>query len=85
MDDAVKCGADALVTLCPMCDRVLRKPTTERGLRKIYITDLVRMALGEKTFPDWQSYKYPECSKDLKNNQHEIQQENVQQPQGILQ
>jgi len=52
VDDAIQCGADALVTLCPMCDRVLRRPTTERGLRKIYITDLVRMALGEKPFPD---------------------------------
>jgi Fe-S oxidoreductase len=51
VDDAIQCGADALVTLCPMCDRVLRRPTTERGLRKIFVTDLVRMALGEKTFP----------------------------------
>ncbi|MFA5064519.1 MAG: (Fe-S)-binding protein [Dehalococcoidia bacterium] len=51
VDDAIRCGADALVTLCPMCDRVLRRPTTERGLRKIYITDLVGMALGEKPFP----------------------------------
>jgi hypothetical protein len=34
-----------------MCDRVLRRPTSERGLHKIYITDLVRMALGEKAFP----------------------------------
>ncbi|MGA2158173.1 MAG: (Fe-S)-binding protein [Dehalococcoidia bacterium] len=51
VDDAIKCGADALVTLCPMCDLVLRSPTTKRGLRKIYITDLVRMALGEKNFP----------------------------------
>ena len=51
VDDALQCGADALITLCPVCDRVLRRPTTERGLRKIYITDLVRMALGEKTFP----------------------------------
>jgi len=34
-----------------MCDRVLRRPTTERGLSKIYITDLCRMALGEKPFP----------------------------------
>jgi hypothetical protein len=51
VDDAIRCGADALITLCPMCDRVLRRPTMERGLRKIYITDLVRMALGEKAFP----------------------------------
>jgi len=52
VDDAIQCGADALVTLCPMCDRVLRRPTTERGLRKIYISDLCRMALGEKAFPE---------------------------------
>ena len=51
VDDAMQAGADALVTLCPMCDRVLRRPATERGLRKIYITDLVRMALGEKPWP----------------------------------
>jgi hypothetical protein len=51
VDDAIKCGADVLVTLCPMCDRVLRRPATERGLRKVFITDLVRMALGEKAFP----------------------------------
>ncbi|MBN1691558.1 MAG: (Fe-S)-binding protein [Dehalococcoidia bacterium] len=51
VDDAIRYGADVLVTLCPMCDRVLRRPTTERGLRKVFITDLVRMALGEKTFP----------------------------------
>jgi len=50
-DDAIRCGADALITLCPMCDRVLRRPTSERGLRKIYISDLCRMALGEKAFP----------------------------------
>jgi len=51
VDDAIQAGADALVTLCPLCDRVLRKPTTERAFGKIYITDLVRMALGEKTWP----------------------------------
>jgi Fe-S oxidoreductase len=51
VDDALQSGADALVTLCPMCDRVLRRPAAERGLRKIYITDLCRMALGEKAFP----------------------------------
>lgn len=52
LDDAIQIGADALVTLCPMCDRVLRKPTSEKGLRKIFITDLCRMALGEKPFPE---------------------------------
>jgi hypothetical protein len=47
LDDALGAGADALVTLCPMCDRVLRKPAAERNLKKIFITDLCRMALGE--------------------------------------
>ena len=52
VDDAIKCGADAIITLCPMCDRVLRRPTSQRGLNKIFITDLCRMALGEKVFPE---------------------------------
>jgi len=51
VDDAIACGADALVTLCPMCDRVLRRPTTARNFPKVYITDLCRMALGEMEFP----------------------------------
>ena len=52
VDDAIECGADAIITLCPMCDRVLRRPTSQRGLKKIFITDLCRMALGEKPFPE---------------------------------
>ena len=52
IDDAIACGADALITLCPICDRVLRRPTSERGLNKVFITDLCRMALGEKPFPE---------------------------------
>ncbi len=51
IDDAVAFGAEAIVTLCPMCDRVLRKPAATRGLTKIYVTDLCRMALGEIPFP----------------------------------
>jgi len=51
VDDAIRCGADAVIPRCPLCDRVLRRPATERGLRKSYITDLGRMALGEKAFP----------------------------------
>jgi Fe-S oxidoreductase len=51
IDDAVSSGADALVTLCPMCDRVLRRQAAARRLRKIYITDLCRMAMGELPFP----------------------------------
>jgi len=51
IDDAVTSGGDALVTLCPMCDRVLRKPAAAKGLTKIYVTDLCRMALGELPYP----------------------------------
>jgi hypothetical protein len=49
--DAIDCGADAMVTLCPVCDRVMRRPTGQLGLTKIYITDLCRIALGEIPWP----------------------------------
>ena len=49
--DAIDCGADALITLCPVCDRVMRRPTGQLGLTKTYITDLCRIALGEKVWP----------------------------------
>lgn len=49
--DALECGADALITLCPVCNLVMNRPTSQLGLKKIYITDLCRMALGEKTWP----------------------------------
>lgn len=52
VEDALKCGAEILVTLCPVCDRILRRPTEERGLPKVFITDLCRMALGEKPVPE---------------------------------
>jgi Fe-S oxidoreductase len=52
IDDAITCGAEAIITLCPMCDRILRQPSAVRGLKKIFITDLVRMALGEKAFSE---------------------------------
>ena len=52
IDDAMACGADAIITLCPMCDRVLRRPTSQRNFNKVFVTDLCRMALGEKPWPD---------------------------------
>jgi len=52
MEDAIECGADALITSCPICDRVLRRPTSQFGLPKIFITDLCRIALGEKPWPE---------------------------------
>ena len=48
---AVTIGVKDLITLCPVCDRVLRRPTSQLGLTKIYITDLCRIALGEKQWP----------------------------------
>lgn len=50
--DAIDSGADALVTLCPVCNRVMNRPTGQLGLKKVYITDLCRMALGEMTWPE---------------------------------
>jgi Fe-S oxidoreductase len=49
--DAINSGADAMVTICPMCDWALRRPTSELGLPKIFITDLCRMAIGEVAWP----------------------------------
>jgi Fe-S oxidoreductase len=51
-EDAVECGADAIITSCPVCDGVLRRPSAQFGLPKIFITDLCRIALGEKTWPE---------------------------------
>jgi heterodisulfide reductase subunit B len=50
--DAMECGADALITICPICDAVMRRPTSQLGLPRIFITDLCRMALGEKSWPE---------------------------------
>jgi Fe-S oxidoreductase len=51
-EDAIACGADAIITSCPICDRVLRRPSAQFGLPKVFITDLCRIALGEKPWPD---------------------------------
>ena len=52
VQDAVDSGADALVTICPICDWVMRRPASQLGLSKIFITDLCRMALGEVSWPE---------------------------------
>ncbi|MEN6359096.1 MAG: (Fe-S)-binding protein [Smithella sp.] len=49
--DAIDNHAEALITICPMCDAVLRDPTAKAGLPQIFITDLCRMALGEVSWP----------------------------------
>lgn len=47
LEDACTHGAQALVTLCPMCDRLLRKPCEAYGLPKLFVIDLCRTAIGE--------------------------------------
>jgi ferredoxin len=49
--DAVESGGQAMVFLCPLCMVTLSKQAGESGLRPIYITQLVRMALGEIPLP----------------------------------
>jgi Fe-S oxidoreductase len=49
--DAIDNHAEALITICPMCEAVLKEPTAAAGLPKIFITDLCRMALGEIPWP----------------------------------
>jgi Fe-S oxidoreductase len=51
-EDAVGCGADAIITSCPVCYRVLRRPSLQFNLPNIFITDLCRIALGEKPWLD---------------------------------
>ena len=47
MEDAINHGAEAVVLMCPMCFDTLRRPIRKHGLKRIYITDLCRVALGE--------------------------------------
>jgi len=46
--DAEEHGAEAMVFLCPWCWRILAGECEEHGLSPIFITDLCRIALGEK-------------------------------------
>ena len=51
LTDAQEHGAEAMVFLCPLCIRGLGQLSQKCGLTPIFITDLCRMALGEKPFP----------------------------------
>jgi len=51
LEDAIASGAEAIITSCPICNWVLSRPSAKYGLPKIFITDLVRMALGEISWP----------------------------------
>lgn len=52
VQDAIDNGAEAMITICPICDLVMRRSTVKAGLPKIFVTDLGRMALGEIPWPD---------------------------------
>jgi Fe-S oxidoreductase len=49
--DAFEAGAEAMVFLCPICISTLAKRAGEKGMKPVFITQLVRMALGEIPFP----------------------------------
>jgi Fe-S oxidoreductase len=50
-EDAIACSADAIITSCPICYGVFRRPSSQFNLPDIFITDLCRIALGEKSWP----------------------------------
>jgi Fe-S oxidoreductase len=47
LKDATEHQAEAMVFLCPLCMTTLGKGAGEQGLKPIFISQLVRMALGE--------------------------------------
>jgi Fe-S oxidoreductase len=51
LSDAKESGAEAMVFLCPVCLYALGEGAGERGMAPIFITDVCKMALGEKPFP----------------------------------
>ncbi|MCF8049672.1 MAG: (Fe-S)-binding protein [Desulfobacterales bacterium] len=52
MDDMVNAGSEAMVFLCPVCMAGLASLVKQRDRSPIFITELVRMAVGELPFPD---------------------------------
>jgi hypothetical protein len=48
LDDAKQAGAKAMTFLCPVCVRGLGSGAAERGLDIYMVSDLCRLALGEK-------------------------------------
>jgi len=50
--DALESGSEAMIAICPGCYQTLQEPAAKLGLNIIFITDLCRMALGEKSWPE---------------------------------
>jgi Fe-S oxidoreductase len=48
VDDMVDYGAEACIYTCPMCKEVLGSKVERKGLKNYLLSDLARMALGEK-------------------------------------
>jgi Fe-S oxidoreductase len=51
LKDAADHGGEALITVCPGCNLTFKNCSLEYGLNTIHITDLCRIALGEKPWP----------------------------------
>ena len=51
LEDAAHHGGEALITVCPGCYLAFNDSSPEYGLTTIHITDLCRIALGEKPWP----------------------------------
>jgi heterodisulfide reductase subunit B len=51
-EDAIACGADAIIASCPICYGVFKRPSLRYKLPNIVITDLCRIALGEMPWSD---------------------------------
>jgi len=50
-EDAINNSAEAIITPCPVCYGVFRRPSAQFNLPNIFVTDLCRIALGERPWP----------------------------------
>jgi len=50
-EDAINNSAEAIITSCPVCYGVFRRPSAQFNLPNIFVTDLCRIALGERPWP----------------------------------
>jgi Fe-S oxidoreductase len=48
IDDMIEYGAEAVVYNCPMCMEALGSKVDRKGLKSYLLSDLCRLALGEK-------------------------------------
>jgi len=52
IEDALQSGAELFVCICPMCFDTLKRPIRNAGMKRIFISDLCRVALGELTLDE---------------------------------